>query len=168
MKISRGRSVELSYELKVKGGEVIESSDRSGPLRYVHGDGKMLPGLEKRLEGLGPGDERQGVIPAAEAFGTESSLPTKEMPRSVFPKGVKLEAGAVFQAKDPTSGAPISFKVISATESTAQVRLLHPLAGRDIEFRVTVLAVRDPSAAAGGPPPIPGLVELDPDEMQEN
>ena len=52
MKIARGRSVELSYELKVKGGSVIESSTRSGPLRYVHGDGKMLPGLEKRLEGL--------------------------------------------------------------------------------------------------------------------
>ena len=52
MKIARGRSVELSYELKVKGGSVIESSTRSGPLRYVHGDGKMLPGLEKRLEEL--------------------------------------------------------------------------------------------------------------------
>ena len=58
MKIARGRSVELAYELKVKGGAVIESSNRSGPLRYVHGDGKMLPGLEKRLEGLQPGDER--------------------------------------------------------------------------------------------------------------
>jgi FKBP-type peptidyl-prolyl cis-trans isomerase SlyD len=168
MKISRGRSVELAYELKVKGGEVIESSERSGPLRYVHGDGKMLPGLEKRLEGLEPGDERQGLIPAAEAFGTETSLPVKEMPRSVFPKGTKLEPGTVFEAKDPTSGAPISFKVISATDKAAQVRLLHPLAGRDIEYRVTVLAVRDPKTQAGGPPPIPGLVELDPDEMQEN
>lgn len=166
MKIARGRSVELAYELKVKGGAVIESSSRSGPLRYVHGDGKMLPGLEKRLEGLQPGDERKGEIPAAEAFGTEESLPVTQMARSVFPKGVKIAPGAVFEGKDPGSGAPVHFKILSATETSASVRLMHPLVGRDIEYQVTVLAVRDP-AAKGGPPPIPGVVELDPDEMSE-
>ena len=82
MKIASGVSVELEYELKVKGGAVLESSSRSGPLRYVHGSGKMLPGLEKRLDGLGPGDERAGEIPAREAFGTEEMLPVKEMPRA--------------------------------------------------------------------------------------
>jgi FKBP-type peptidyl-prolyl cis-trans isomerase SlyD len=167
MKIARGRSVELSYELKVKGGSVIESSTRSGPLRYVHGDGKMLPGLEKRLEGLAPGDERKGEIPAAEAFGTEDSLPVREMARSAFPKGLKVERGAVFEAKDPVSGAPVHFKILSANETTASVRLMHPLVGRDIEYQVTVLAVRDPSTASG-PPPIPGVVELDPDELNES
>lgn len=167
MKIARGRSVELAYELKVKGGEVIESSSRSGPLRYVHGDGKMLPGLEKRLEGLQPGDERKGEIPAQEAFGTEDSLPVTQMARGVFPKGVKIEPGAVFEAKDPASGAPVHFKVISADAASASVRLLHPLVGRDLEYQVTVLAVRDP-AAKGGPPPIPGVVELDPDEVNES
>jgi FKBP-type peptidyl-prolyl cis-trans isomerase SlyD len=167
MKIARGRSIELSYELKVKGGAVIESSTRSGPLRYVHGDGKMLPGLEKRLEGLQPGDERQGEIPAAEAFGTEDSLPVKEMARGVFPAGLKIEPGAVFEAKDPASGVPVHFKILSANETVAKVRLMHPLVGRDIEYRVTVLAVRDPSTSSG-PPPIPGVVELDPDEINES
>ena len=166
MKIARGRSVELSYELKVKDGAVIESSNRSGPLRYVHGDGKMLPGLEKRLEGLQPGDERKGVLPAAEAFGTEASLPVKEMARSVFPAGMKIEPGAVFEAKDPASGAPVQFKIISATATSASVRLMHPLVGRDIEYQVTVLAVRE-AGVQSGPPPIPGVVELDPDEMNE-
>jgi FKBP-type peptidyl-prolyl cis-trans isomerase SlyD len=152
--------------LKVKGGAVIESSSRSGPLRYVHGDGKMLPGLEKRLEGLQPGDERKGEIPAAEAFGTEDSLPVTQMARGVFPKGLKIVPGAVFEGKDPVSGAPVHFKILSANETSASVRLMHPLVGRDIEYQVTVLAVRD-AAAKGGPPPIPGIVELDPDEISE-
>src|SRR3954469_23995660 len=111
MKIATGLSVRIDYELKVKNGDVIESSAKSGPLRYVHGQGKMLPGLEKRLEGLAPGDERKGEIPAAEAFGTEDSLPVREMPRSAFPKGLKVERGAVFEAKDPVSGAPVHFKI---------------------------------------------------------
>jgi FKBP-type peptidyl-prolyl cis-trans isomerase SlyD len=167
MKIAKGLAVDIEYELKVKGGDVIESSSKSGPLRYVHGDGKMLPGLEKRLEGLGPGDEKRGDIPAAEAFGTEDKLPIKEMPRAAFPAGADLKVGAVFGAKDPTTGAPIQFKVISIKGDNASVRLLHPLVGRDIEFKVKVLSVRDPKAPPKPPPP-PGVVELDLDEVQES
>ena len=166
MKIAMGLAVDIDYELKVKGGDVVESSSRSGPLRYVHGDGKMLPGLEKRLEGMSPGDEKRGEIPAAEAFGTEDKLPVKEMPKAAFPAGATLKVGAVFGAKDPTTGAPIEFKVISVDGDSANVRLLHPLVGRDLEFRVKVLSVRDPKSPAKPPPP-PGVVELDLDEVQE-
>ncbi len=166
MKIGTGCAVEIEYELKVKGGDVVESSARSGPLRYVHGEGKMLPGLEKRLEGLSPGDENKGDIPAAEAFGTEDTLPIKEMPKNAFPAGAKVKIGAVFGAKDPATGAPVEFKVISIDGERANVRFLHPLVGRDIEFKVKVLSVRDPKSPAKPPPP-PGVVELDLDEVQE-
>jgi FKBP-type peptidyl-prolyl cis-trans isomerase SlyD len=165
MQIGPGRLVELEYELKIKGGDVVETSARSGPLRYTHGDGKMLAGLEKRLVGLAPGDERDGVIPAREAFGTEDSLPTKMMPKDAFP-GAPPAVGAVFAAKDPASGAPIQFKVVAIERDGIKVRLLHPLVGRDLEYRVKVMSVRDPAEKAG-PPPTPGVVELDLDEIQE-
>src|SRR3954469_9711909 len=126
MKIATGLSVRIDYELKVKNGDVIESSAKSGPLRYVHGQGKMLPGLEKRLEGLSPGDERKGEIPARDAFGTEDSLPLKDMARRDFPAGAALARGLVSQAKDP-HGEPLSLKVVSASAETVTVRLLHPL-----------------------------------------
>src|SRR3954467_4709350 len=131
MKIVAGASVQIDYELRVKGGDVIESSAKSGPLRYVHGQGKMLPGLERRLDGLAAGDEKRGEIPAAEAFGTEDSLPIKEMTRQDFPGSAKLEAGAVFAAKSPT-GEPIQFKIVAVDGSTVKARLLHPLVGRDL------------------------------------
>ena len=166
MKIASGVLVELEYELRVKGGAVLESSSRSGPLRYMHGSGKMLPGLEKRLDGLGPGDERAGEIPAREAFGTEEMLPIKEMPSSSFPSGSPLAPGSVFEGKDPALGSPVRFKILSVAGDIAKVRLLHPLVGRDIEYRVKVLAVRDP-AVRNVPPPVPGVVELDPEEILE-
>jgi FKBP-type peptidyl-prolyl cis-trans isomerase SlyD len=169
MKIARGASVRIEYQLKVKNGEVIESSAKSGPLRYVHGEGKMLPGLEQRLEGLSPGDERQGEIPAREAFGTEDSLPVKQMRPSEFPTDIKPTVGLVFEAKTGR-GDVVSFKVVSVTKDVVSVRLLHPLVGRDIEYQVKVLSVNDPNAsrAAGAPPLPPGVVELDLDEVKES
>jgi FKBP-type peptidyl-prolyl cis-trans isomerase 2 len=167
MKIAAGLSVRIEYELKVKGGAVIESSARSGPLQYVHGDGKMLAGLEKRLAGLAAGDERKGEIPAREAFGTEETLPLKEMPRKDFPAGAAPKPGVVFEAKSGR-GDTVSFKVVSATDDKVTVRLLHPLVGRDIEYKVKVLAVADGRKPVLPPLPSPGAaVELDPDELQE-
>jgi FKBP-type peptidyl-prolyl cis-trans isomerase 2 len=161
MKIAAGLAVQIEYELAVKGGDVIESSARSGPLRYVHGQGKMLPGLESRLLGLKPGDEKRGEIPAREAFGSEESLPVKDMTKRDFPKDAKLEAGAVFEAKSPT-GEPLRLKIVSTAGEAVKARLLHPLVGRDITFRVKVLGVNDPSK----PPPPPGTVELDADDLE--
>jgi FKBP-type peptidyl-prolyl cis-trans isomerase 2 len=162
MKIAAGLSVQIEYELSVKGGDVIESSARSGPLRYVQGQGKMLPGLESRLVGLAPGDEKRGEIPAREAFGSEESLPVKEMARRDFPKDAKLDPGSVFEAKSP-NGEPLRLKIVSATADKVQARLLHPLVGRDLTFRVKVLSVSDPRR----PPPAPGVVELDPDDLKD-
>jgi FKBP-type peptidyl-prolyl cis-trans isomerase SlyD len=127
----------------------------------------MLPGLEKRLVGLSPGEERTGEIPAREAFGTEDAMPTKDMPRNAFPATPAPKVGAVFGAKDPATGAPVQFKVVSVERDVVKVRLLHPLVGRDLEYRVKVMSVRDATAPAG-PPPTPGVVELDLDEIQEN
>ena len=165
MRIGTGLSVRIEYELKVKGGAVIESSQKSGPLQYLQGAGKMLPGLEKQLEGLSPGEQRSGVIPAAEAFGTEDSLPIKEMGRQEFPAAMTPKAGLVFQAKGP-HGEEVSFKVIEATDGKVSVRLLHPLVGRDLEYKVKVLSVTDPHRRPPLPP-LPGVVELDPDEIKE-
>jgi FKBP-type peptidyl-prolyl cis-trans isomerase SlyD len=161
MKIAAGLSVQIDYELSVKGGDVIESSARSGPLRYVHGQGKMLPGLESRLVGMKPGEEKRGEIPAREAFGSEDTLPVKEMPRSDFPKDAKLEVGSVFEAKSP-KGEALRLKIVAAKGDKVSARLLHPLVGRDIVFRVKVLGVSDPSK----PPPPPGTVELDPEDLE--
>ena len=166
MKIGAGLSVRIDYELRVKGGAVIESSQQSGPLQYLQGAGKMLPGLERRLEGLSPGEQRSGEIPAAEAFGTEDSLPIKEMARAEFPSGLTPKAGLVFQAKGP-HGENVSFKVIEATPAKVAVRLMHPLVGRDLEFKVKVLSVTDPRHPPAAPPLPPGVVELDLDEIKE-
>lgn len=158
MKVAKGLRVLMEYELKVKGGAVIESSSKDGPLEYVHGSGRMLPALEKRLDGMEAGHETKGEIPAKEAF-PEESLPTKTMAKGSFPKGEKVEVGRVFQAKGP-AGEAVGFRVIKIDGDRVEVRFLHPLAGRDIEYKVKILRVTDPT-----PPPPPGL--FDEAELEE-
>ncbi len=144
MKVEKGKKIKMEYELGVEGGDVIESSTTRGPLEYIHGAGKMLPGLESRIEGMEVGDERDGVIPPAEAYGTEESLPTTTLPRAEFPAGEGLEVGKVFEAKD-ASGMPVSFTVTKIEETTVTVRFNHPLAGKSIRFKVKILDITEPN-----------------------
>lgn len=170
MKIATGMKVRISFELKVKGGEVIESSDKNGSLEYVHGSGKMLPALEKRLDGMAVGEEKKGTIPSGEAF-PEKDLPTKQMLKKEFPATEKLDVGRQFAAKGP-DGKPIEFKIVKVTGNDVMVRFLHPLSGKDLEFRVKVLGIDDPKSkrresVAPPPPPAAALdVELEPEEVK--
>ena len=122
---------------------MIESSKKSGLVAYTHGQGQMLPGLEKQLEGMAAGEEKSGVIPAKDAFGTEESQATMKIPRAEFPKDSKIKVGDRFEAKGPT-GTPVTLNVIEITDEAVTTRVVHPLAGKDIEFRAKVVSVKPP------------------------
>jgi FKBP-type peptidyl-prolyl cis-trans isomerase SlyD len=166
MKIAAGSIVRIDYEIRVKGGDVIESSTKSGPVQYVHGEGKLLPALEKRLEGLSAGETLEGEIPAAEAIPPEDTLPKRVIPRAEFPGSDKLEVGALFEAQTATGGK-IDLRVIAIDDKTVTARLLPPLVGKDLAFKVKVMRIEDPvshlvSVVRKPPPPVPPkTVELD-------
>jgi FKBP-type peptidyl-prolyl cis-trans isomerase 2 len=160
MKVSAGHIVRIACELRVAGGELIESSKKTGPIEYKHGSGQMLAGLESRIEGLSAGDEKSGVIPAAEAFGKVETQPRLSVPRTSFPADAKVEKGERFEAKGP-NGLPVTLEIVSVDGDAVVARAVHPLAGKDVEFEVKVLAVRPP------PPPVPKSPVEDLDLVEE-
>jgi FKBP-type peptidyl-prolyl cis-trans isomerase SlyD len=153
MQIEKGRRVRLKVRLAEVSGAQIEA----GEVEYVHGAGSMLAGLEGAIAGLSAGAKKKGVIPARQAFGDPSKQPQKTMKRTEFPDDAKLEVGASFEAK-AENGQPVVLEVVEASKDNVTVRLLHPLAKKDIEFDVEVLAVMDRT-----PPPLPAdaIVEED-------
>ncbi len=172
MNVAKGFRIRIDYEIKLKDGDVIESSAKTGPLEYVHGDGRMLPGLEKRLEGAKAGVEVKGEIPATEAFGGEDVFPTKVIAKAEFPKGVDLAVGSTFEAKTGT-GETVIFKLIEVTAEGATARLLPVIAGKDLVFRVKVLMIEDPATGTKEivdrkpPPPPAGALKLDVEDDAE-
>lgn len=146
--IESGRIVRIECELKVSGGDVIESSKKSGPVEYRHGSGQLLAALEQKLEGMKPGEEKQGTIPAKEAFGAGPTIEQK-IPRASFPAETKLDAGTRFEAK--LGGTAVFLEVLAVDGDDIRAKVIHPLADKDLEFSVKVLAVRPP------PPPVPSV-----------
>jgi FKBP-type peptidyl-prolyl cis-trans isomerase SlyD len=150
--MSEKRIVNLDYELRIEGGKVIESSKDRGTLAFVSGMGQLLPALEKRIDKLQAGQEESGVLPAAEAFGDESLIPLKEIARSEFPAGEKLEVGRIFQAGTAAGGEPVRFKIVESGDQSVKVRFLHALHDANIAYTIKIVSVQK----ADRPPPPPG------------
>jgi FKBP-type peptidyl-prolyl cis-trans isomerase 2 len=154
VKIEKGRRVKLKVDLSVAGGQQLEKST----VEYVQGAGTMLPGLEKVLEGLEKGAKRDGVIKAKDAFG--AMQPTKKMKRTEFPKDAKLTVGEkLVAASADKAHMNVVLEIMKVTADDVEVRLVHPLAEKDIKYSVEVVQVSDPR-----PPPVPAeALELEPE-----
>jgi len=151
------RIVSLEYEIRVEGGELLESSAQRGALRFVSGNGQLLPALEEKIDKLAVDKEESGVIQAKDAFGNETLIPLKAIPKKEFPAGEKLDVGRIFEAR-AAAGDPIRFKVVEVQKDVIQVRFLHPLHDKNIAYKIKVLATE----RADLPPPLPmGAVGLE-------
>ena len=109
----------------------------------------MLPGLEAVLLGLEKGARRDGVIKAKDAFGNPAMHPLKKMKRTEFPRDVKLEVGEQLVAKG-VNDMNVVLRIEKVTGDDVDVRLVHPLAEKDIQYAAEVVQVSDPR-----PPPVP-------------
>ena len=146
MKITAGVRVRLKIHLSVVGGDTLEKS----VVEFIQGGGAMLPGVEKLLEGLEKGAKKTGVLKAKDAFGNPDLHPTKKMKKAEFGKDAKLKAGDRFTAKGADGSADVILAIQKISGDDVEVKLVHPLADKDLSYDLEVVGVSDPK-----PPPLP-------------
>ena len=146
VKIDKGARVRVKVHLAVIGGETLEKS----VVEYIQGGGAMLPGIEAVLAGLEKGAKKTGTLKAKDAFGNPAMHPTKVMPHTEFPKDAKLTAGDRFTAKGAAGGLDVVLQIEKVETDNVTVRLVHPLADKDLSYDLEVIQVTDPR-----PPPPP-------------
>jgi FKBP-type peptidyl-prolyl cis-trans isomerase SlyD len=146
MKVAAGSVVTIAYDICTEDGEIVESSEISGPVSFVHGKGAIIPGLDAKLVGVEEGEERTFTFSPEEAFGRPEDAPRKVINRQEFPKDAKLEKRAYFDAGIP-GGHRIQLEVTEIAGDQVTVRMIHPLAGKTVTMNVEVHKVREATPA---------------------
>ena len=139
--ITNDKIVAMNYTLTDPAGKVLDASEGE-PLEYLQGHQNIIPGLERALEGLKPGDKKQVVVQPGEGYGERNADLQFMLPLEQF-GGQAPEAGMMVQIK---SDEGIMMANIVGTEGD-QVRLdaNHPLAGQTLHFDVEIVSVREAS-----------------------
>ncbi|WP_019627288.1 peptidylprolyl isomerase [Thioalkalivibrio sp. ALJT] len=144
MQVAQNAVVAIHYTLTNDAGEKIDSSEGREPLAYLHGNGQIVPGLEKELEGKAAGDKVQARVSPEEGYGEKIDAMVQEIPMEAFQGVESVEPGMQFQAQ--TENGPLTVTVTKVEGDTATVDGNHPLAGETLNFDVEIVEVREASA----------------------
>ncbi|HEX2863885.1 MAG TPA: peptidylprolyl isomerase [Deinococcales bacterium] len=139
MKVVNNKVVSIEYTLTVD-GDVVDSTSGGEPVTFLQGQGNILPGLERALNGLSAGESIHVRIAPEEGYGERDDDQVQKLDASVFPEGA--EAGMTYMAESE-DGDELPLTVLSVDGDTVTVDFNHPLAGKELDFDVKVLDVRD-------------------------
>jgi FKBP-type peptidyl-prolyl cis-trans isomerase SlyD len=132
--------VSFDYTLTGPDGKVIETSKGKEPLKYVHGQKAMIPGLEKELNGMKVGGEKHVTVKPEDAYGPINKGAFQEVPKEKLPANA-LKVGAVLAAKSP-EGMVIPVRVHEIKEKTVVMDMNHPMAGKTLIFDVKIVDIQ--------------------------
>lgn len=142
MEVSKNRVVTIDYTVTNRSGTVVDSSQGRSPLAYVHGAGKVIPGLEAALEGHRDGETVHATVPPEEAYGRRDERLRQPVPRSRFETGGReVEVGMQFRTAGSDGGQVVT--VVDVSEDEVTIDANHPLAGETLRFDVMIVDVRD-------------------------
>jgi FKBP-type peptidyl-prolyl cis-trans isomerase SlyD len=141
MKVEKNKVVSIHYTLKSDAGEVLDTSDGKSPLPYLHGNGQLIPGLEKELEGKQKGDDLKVMVPPEEAYGDYSDKNVFVVSKGGFQGDEEITVG--MQVQVDTGSGPAIGVVTKIEGENVTLDLNHPLAGQNLNFDVSIADVRD-------------------------
>ncbi len=136
MAIQNNQKVAVRYELKVE-GNLVDSNIEGDPLEFEFGTGQIIPGLETRIQDMSEGESKEVTVPSAEGYGEYNEEAQQTLPKEQFSAIDNLQVGMPLQAQGQ-NGQPLQVIVKDIQDDNVVLDLNHPLAGKDLNFSVSV------------------------------
>jgi peptidylprolyl isomerase len=134
-----GDTVRVHYTGRLDDGTVFDSSDGGEPIQFTLGGGEVIPGFERAVTGLTPGDERSVTIPADEAYGPRRDELVLVISRSELPDGMEPEVGQQLQMSQ--EGQAFVVTISDVNEEDVVLDANHPLAGEALTFDLQLVEI---------------------------
>lgn len=136
----QGDTVHVRYTGRFEDGTVFDSSEGRDPIEFVLGEGRVISGFEKAVEGLSVGDQVTANIPPEEAYGPRNDALVMDVAREQFPDDASPEVGQQFHMTT-TDGRQTVVTVTSVSDQSVEIDANHPLAGRSLEFDLELVKI---------------------------
>ncbi len=135
-----GDTVKIHYTGTLDDGSQFDSSTGRDPLEFTLGEGQVIPGFDKAVEGMAVGDSKTVNIPAEEAYGPRHDQMIQEVPLSARPDDLEPQVGMGLQARRP-DGAMLDLTITAIGEESVTVDGNHPLAGQALNFQLELVEI---------------------------
>ena len=138
--------VTMHYKLTDDNDTVLDSSEGTDPLTYLHGSGSIIPGLERELLGKKVGDKLSVTVDPIDGYGEFRAEQVEIVDKEAFENVENIEVGMTFEAEG--EHGQVSHIVITKIEGDKiTIDANHPLAGVILKFDVEIVDIREASEA---------------------
>ncbi len=133
--------VTIEYRAALTNGDLVDSTERCGPVTYLHGNEQIFPELERAVEGLVAGEERNLSLSPKESYGEHRPELVRRLPRAQLPPDLELVVGKRYTLRAP-KGEPMIFRLLGIDGDEIVADFNNPAAGQGLDIWAKVVAVR--------------------------
>ncbi len=144
--IQNGHFVQLHYTGSFPDGEVFDSSEGKEPLEVLAGKGMLIKGFDDALLKMSVGEEKEIDITSDQGYGERREELVREIKKDEIDASITPEVGMMLGIRAPT-GQVFPATVVEVEEETIKLDANHPLAGKDLHFKIKILDAREPTDA---------------------
>jgi len=135
-----GDSVRIHYTGKLEDGTQFDSSAGRDPLEFAVGNGDVIPGVDKAVEGMAVGESKAVTIEPEEAYGPRHEQLVQDVPKSALPDDIDPTVGMQLQG-ETADGQAMRLVITGIADDTVTVDGNHPLAGQSLEFDIELVEI---------------------------
>lgn len=135
-----GDSVRIHYTGKLEDGTQFDTSTGRDPLEFKLGEGGIIPGFEKAVDGMAVGESKSVQIDPQDAYGPRHDQLIQDVPKSALPEDIEPSVGMQLQSETP-DGQSMLLVVTEVADETITVDGNHPLAGKTLNFDIELVEI---------------------------
>jgi peptidylprolyl isomerase len=135
-----GDTVKVHYTGKLEDGTVFDTSTEREPLEFTIGEGNIIPGFEKAVVGMDPGQSKTEVIPTEQAYGPYQEEMVVTIDRKQMPAEIAPEIGQQLHIQQP-NGQVLPVIITDVSDATVTLDANHPLAGENLTFDIQLVEI---------------------------
>lgn len=136
----KGDTVKVHYTGTLDDGSIFDSSEKSGPIEFVVGDGALIPAFEDAMIGMNTGESKTIRINAEDAYGPFYPDMLIELDKSALPGDVEPQVDMMLEMEDE-DGLSRLVRIIELSDGAVTIDANHPLAGKDLTFMVELAEI---------------------------
>ncbi|MBS3100821.1 peptidylprolyl isomerase [Candidatus Woesearchaeota archaeon] len=136
--MNQGTKVKVHYTGTLNDGKIFDSSEGREPLEFTIGNNQVIKGFEDGIKGMKVNEEKTIKIKAKDAYGERDERMVASVPRDKFPP--EAQAGGMLILKGP-NGEKLPAVIKEVKDDAVIIDMNHPLAGKDLNFKVKVVGI---------------------------
>lgn len=141
---NEGKLVKVSYRGTLDNGEEFDSTEAHGgePLEFTCMAGQMIAGFDRAVRDMEVGETVNVRIPCEEAYGARDEALVQRVPKSQVPNAEWITVGQSLYMQDQ-AGNVFPVRVTDVEGDSIELDLNHEMAGKDLNFEITLLEVAE-------------------------